>query len=74
MVVVVGHEPTMSEATLALAGPESDAEAVKHVKSGFPTAGIAVLALEREWADLAPGDGRLEQFVVPRAEGGGSIG
>ena len=74
VVVVVGHEPTMSDATTALAGPGSDPEAVRQVKSGFPTSGIAVLAVEREWADLAPGDGRLEQFVVPRAEGGGSIG
>ncbi|GAA3611550.1 histidine phosphatase family protein [Kineosporia mesophila] len=74
VVVVVGHEPTMSEATLSLAGAGSDPDAVQHVKAGFPTAGIAVLAVEREWADLAPGDGRLEKFVVPRAEGGGSIG
>jgi phosphohistidine phosphatase SixA len=47
---------------------------VKQVKSGFPTAGIAVLAVEREWADLAPGDGRLEQFVVPRLGESGSVG
>ena len=74
VVVVVGHEPIMSETTVALAGPGSDPDAVQHVKNGYPTGGIAVLAVEREWAGLAPGDGRLEQFVVPRAEGGGSIG
>ncbi|MBT0772398.1 histidine phosphatase family protein [Kineosporia sp. J2-2] len=74
VIVVVGHEPVMSEATLALSGPGSDPDAVQRVKSGFPTAGIAVLAVEREWAALAPGDGRLERFVVPRSEDGGSIG
>ncbi|GAB3267809.1 SixA phosphatase family protein [Kineosporia babensis] len=74
VVVVVGHEPIMSEATAALSGAGSDPDAVQHVKSGFPTGGIAVLAVERGWAGFAPGDGRLEKFVVPRAQGGGSIG
>jgi len=74
VVVVVGHEPAMSETTLALAGAGSDPQALKQVRSGFPTAAIAVLALEQEWTSLSPGDGRLEQFVVPRAEIGGSIG
>lgn len=74
VVAVVGHEPTLSEAALALAGAGSDAEALKHLRSGFSTAAIAVLAVEQEWSALAPGDGRLEEFVVPRAEGGGSIG
>lgn len=74
VVAVVGHEPTLSEATVALAGPGSDPDALTHVKSGFSTGGIAVLAIERAWAGLAPGDGRLEQFVVPRSGDGGSIG
>ncbi len=74
VVLVVGHEPTMSEATLALAGPGSEPEAVKQVRAGFSTGGIAVLAVEREWAELAPGDGRLEQFLVPRLGESGSIG
>jgi phosphohistidine phosphatase len=66
-VVVVGHEPTMSGATLLLAGDESDPEALLRVKDKFPTSAIAVLRFTGSWADVGPGSGVLETFVKPRA-------
>ena len=65
--LIVGHEPTMSRTTLALAGASSSGPAVDRVQRKFPTCGIAVLTLDGPWADLAPGNAALERFVVPRA-------
>jgi phosphohistidine phosphatase len=66
-IVVVGHEPTMSSTAVALAGPGSDPRALAALREKYPTAGLAVLTLERDWAELAPGDGALERFDVPRS-------
>jgi phosphohistidine phosphatase len=35
--------------------------------SGYPTAALAVFAVEEEWASLNPGEARLVAFAVPRA-------
>lgn len=65
-VLVVGHEPTMSSTTLALAGTGSDPAALEQVALKFPTNGIAVLRSEHSWARLAAGSCLLETFAVPR--------
>jgi phosphohistidine phosphatase len=66
-VVVVGHEPTMSEAALWLAGDGSDPDALARIRDKFPTGGIAVLRLTTGWSELAAGTAVLETFVKPRA-------
>jgi phosphohistidine phosphatase len=66
-VVVVGHEPTMSDACSLLAGPGSDLVALARIRSKFPTNGVAVLATAAPWTRLAPGTAVLERFAVPRA-------
>ncbi|PKQ26012.1 MAG: phosphohistidine phosphatase [Actinobacteria bacterium HGW-Actinobacteria-4] len=50
--VVVGHEPTISATTAALAAQGSDTRALQRVAHGFPTGTAAVLELEGAWADL----------------------
>ena len=66
--MIVGHEPSMRDLTLDLAGAPSDhgdAEALERVTAKFPTAAIAVLAFTGRWPDLGPGRARLADFVVP---------
>jgi phosphohistidine phosphatase len=58
-VLVVGHNPGLAELTIGLAGPASAQP------RAFPTAFAAVLGLPGEWADAAPGEGRLLAFTAP---------
>lgn len=65
--LVVGHEPTMSAATIILAGAEgTNVAAVDAVTTKFPTSGIAALQVVGSWKDLAPGGAALIDFHVPR--------
>ncbi|MCB1292164.1 MAG: histidine phosphatase family protein [Mycobacterium sp.] len=65
--LVVGHEPTVSQVALGLAGPPgSDADAVDRIKLKFPTSGIAVLRVPGSWAGLELGGAELTTFHVPR--------
>ncbi|WNB86817.1 histidine phosphatase family protein [Cellulomonas sp. ATA003] len=64
-VLVVGHEPTMSAAAAALAGPSSDTAAVARVRAGVPTATYAVLELDGPWDGLAPGTLDLRAVIAP---------
>ena len=65
-VLVVGHEPTISEAAASLAGPDSDPAAVARVRVGVPTATYALLELDEHWDTLEPGGARLRSVVAPR--------
>lgn len=64
--LVVSHEPTVSEVTLGLAGPGSDRDAAQRVAMKFPTSGIAVLEVPGNWADLELHGAQLQSFHVPR--------
>src|SRR3954451_17441045 len=66
-VMVIGDEPTMSSATLTLAGNGSDAAALERVAQKFPTNGVAVLRTVSTWTKLSAGACTLESFAVPRA-------
>jgi phosphohistidine phosphatase len=64
--LLVGHNPGMAELALLLAGG-GDTVALERLKAKFPTAGLAVLDFTIEqWSEIAPGTGRLVQFVTPR--------
>jgi phosphohistidine phosphatase len=66
--MIVGHEPTMRALTLELAGPPvagAETAALQRVREKFPTAAIAVLTFDGEWADLGPGHANLTAFAVP---------
>lgn len=64
--LVVGHEPTMSEVALGLAGPGSDRDAVAEIYSKYPTSAIAVLRVQGPWAGLELSGAELVSFHVPR--------
>lgn len=65
--LVVGHEPTMSELALILAGTvESAPDAVERISAKYPTSGIAVLTIPGGWTGLEPGRAALTAFHVPR--------
>ncbi len=62
--LVVGHEPTMSDVALELAG--SDTAAAQRIREKFPTSAIAVLSVPRGWQQLKRGVATLVDFHVPR--------
>jgi phosphohistidine phosphatase len=63
--LLVGHEPGVSELVLLLAdranAPDRDRIATK-----FPTCAVAVLSIDRPWAQVTPGCAVLQDFVVPK--------
>jgi phosphohistidine phosphatase len=61
--LLVGHEPGMSELSLALAG---SGPGLPRLREKFPTAAIAVLSAPGTWSRLRPGEARLLTFVTPR--------
>lgn len=64
--LVVGHEPTISQVALGLAAPASDLQGVARIAEKFPTSGIAVLGVPVGWAGLELGSAALLTFHVPR--------
>jgi phosphohistidine phosphatase len=65
--LVVGHEPTMSNLALGLAADEgTDEAAAQRISEKFPTSGIAVLSVPGDWKDLQLGRAALTGFHVPR--------
>jgi phosphohistidine phosphatase len=64
-VLVVGHEPTVSQTAAALAGPGSDDASVARVRVGVPTATYSVLEVDGPWAELVPDAARLLRVVAP---------
>ncbi len=62
-VVVVGHEPTLSDLILTLATTSPFSAAIS---DKFPTSAVAVLTHTGDWDELRPGACTLEAFEVPR--------
>jgi len=63
--LLVGHNPGCEDLVETLAGTRDPAsDALLALK--YPTSGIAVLDLDVDWPDLAPGLARLSAFAVPR--------
>jgi phosphohistidine phosphatase len=64
-VLVVGHNPSLAEAALRLAGG-GDKNALQRMAAKFPTAGLAAIDFDAEhWAKISVGAGRLAAFVSP---------
>ncbi len=63
--LVVGHEPTVSQTAVALAGPGSDEAAVARVRVGVPTGTYSVLDVPGGWDTLEPDAARLLRVVPP---------
>ena len=62
--LVVGHEPTMSQGAVRLAGPESDPGTLARVRIGVPTASWTLLEVGA-WDTLADGTAPLRRLTVP---------
>lgn len=63
-VLVVGHEPTMSVAAALLADPTPPVGDLGQLHAGLPTAGFAVLEVDR-WAGVDRSSLRLLEVVRP---------
>ena len=67
VLLVVGHEPTMTQLALGLANPLTiNANAAERISLKFPTSAMAVLRLNGSWTDLELGSAQLADFHVPR--------
>lgn len=65
--LVVGHEPTMSNLALGLAAIDgSNPTAAESISTKFPTSAIALLRTGGTWEQLALGGAALITFHVPR--------
>jgi len=64
-VMILGHEPGVSELVLSLAGSARD-DLRDRVATKFPTCAVALLRAERAWADFTPGCAALETFTTPK--------
>ncbi len=62
---VVAHNPGTHELAVALAG-EGEREDLARLASKMPTAGVAVLAVDGGWDDVAEGSARLELVTAAR--------
>jgi len=61
--MVVGHEPCVSDTTLYLAG---SGDPLGRVRVKYPTGALAVLAVTGSWAELGEGTAVLKDFHTPR--------
>ena len=67
VLLLVAHEPTMTQVALGLAGTDSsNTAAAERISTKFPTSAMAVLRLTRSWKDLELGSAELVDFHVPR--------
>ena len=67
VLLVVGHEPTMTGLALGLADPDTaNADAASRISAKFPTSAMAILHLNGNWADLELRSAQLADFHVPR--------
>ena len=64
-VMILGHEPGVSELVLSLAGSARD-DLRDLVATKFPTCAVALLHADRPWADFAPGCAALQTFTTPK--------
>jgi len=67
-VMVVGHNPALYELVVALLDPE-DADGGARMRSGFPTAALAVVGLDlASWRQLTTGSGTLLDLLLPEGQ------
>ena len=67
--LVIGHEPAMSQVALSLATTEgSNTTAAENISTKFPTSAIALLRTGEPWDQLALSGAALVTFHVPYAK------
>ena len=65
VLVLVGHNPTVSSLALLLDDGDPDPAALRALSSGLPTGGAAVFEVGVPWRDLDVGTGRLVACYAP---------
>jgi phosphohistidine phosphatase len=63
--MIIGHNPGMYSLAASLSGDGED-DALDDLGSNFPTAALAVINFDGNWASVAPEKGHLQCFIVPR--------
>lgn len=69
VLLLVGHDPGVSDLAVTLAGHSSagpSGDPLTRIREKFPTGAVAVLAFRGAWSDLSADDAELTDFVVPR--------
>jgi len=67
VLLVVAHEPTMTQVALGLTNPGiTNRDAAERISTKFPTSAMAVLWINGSWTDLELGSAQLADFHVPR--------
>jgi len=64
-VLLIGHNPGIGDLAVMLAG-HGDRAARASIAAKFPTAALAILAIDGEWTGVAPGTATLEAYRMPR--------
>lgn len=62
-VLLCGHNPGLQQLAYALVEGDDSAAGLP---ADFPTAALAVIDLDDEWADVGDGSGRLVAFIAPK--------
>jgi phosphohistidine phosphatase len=62
-VMLIGHQPGIGDLAMSLA---ASGARLADLEAKFPTAALATLELEVDWADLEPACARLTAFVKPK--------
>lgn len=63
--MLVGHNPGMHSFGASLPG-SGDEAALNALDVKYPTAALAVITFEGDWASVAARTGYLQRFVLPR--------
>ena len=67
VLLVVAHEPTLTQVALGLAGADSsNTAAAERISTKFPTSAMAVFRVIGSWKDVELGSAQLVDFHVPR--------
>ena len=64
---LVGHNPSVGLVASVLDSGEGSPAALRNLRAGFPTGGVAVFTLDTPFDALAPGTATLTDFTVPHA-------
>lgn len=65
--MLVGHNPSMHGAAYAIDDGTGDPDAIRWLRSEFPTSAVAIFELAAPWADVGTDCGCLTAAGAPRA-------
>jgi phosphohistidine phosphatase len=67
VVMLVGHEPGLSDLAKTLCDGSGSSKANRRLANGFKTASLATIDLDiDQWSELRPGTGKLRGIIRPK--------